>query len=216
MKDRPYELPAVAEDEQDDNFAFHPKNVILTLLIFSLTMLFLALTAAFVYTRVQSDLPPIKLPILFVINTAILLGSSYTMILAKRAYLADDTQRYIRLLWVTLGLTLFFLGMQCLAWYQLFLQQIYVTSDNSAGYLYVISALHFAHVIGGIPFLGVFIYRARKYMKEPVSVLVYFSDPAKRLNLRLLSLYWHFLDGLWIYLVLFFFINQLVWQFFPG
>ncbi len=214
MKTRPYELPAVT-DEQEDTFVFHPKNVILTLLLTSLTMLFLAMTAAFVYTRVQSDLPPIKLPLLFLLNTGILLGSSYTMILARRAYLADDTAAYTRMLWYTLGLSFFFLSMQCLAWYQLFSQQIYITSDNSAGYLYVISGLHFAHVIGGIPFLGVFLYRARKYMKEPVSVLVYFSDPAKRLNLRLLTMYWHFLDALWIYLVLFFFVNQLIWQFWP-
>jgi cytochrome c oxidase subunit 3 len=117
------------------------------------------------------------------------------------------------MLWYTLGLSLFFLVMQCLAWYMLFQKQIFITSDNSAGYLYVISGLHFVHVIGGIPFLGVFLYKANKYMKEPVSVLVYFSDPAKRLNLRLLALYWHFLDGLWIYLVLFFFINQVISQF---
>ncbi|MFK8164275.1 MAG: heme-copper oxidase subunit III [Lewinella sp.] len=212
MENRPHELPQVDEADQNDNFAFHPKNVYLTLLIFSLTMLFLAMTAAFVYTRVQSNLPPIKLPILFVINTAILLASSYTIIRAKRAYLADDTKQYTNMLWYTMGLSVFFLMMQCIAWYQLFDQQIYITSDNSAGYLYVISGLHFAHVIGGIPFLGIFLYNARKYMKEPVSVLVYFSDPAKRLNLRLLTIYWHFLDGLWIYLVLFFFINQLVWQ----
>ena len=215
MKDaRPYETAHLqTDDPTEDNFAFHPKNVYLTLLLFSLTMLFLAMTAAFVYTRVQSDLPPIKLPILFLVNTAILLGSSYTMIRAKKAYLADDTKGYTNMLWVTMGLSFLFLGMQCIAWYQLFSQQIYITSDNSAGYLYVISGLHFAHVIGGIPFLGVFLYKARKYMREPVSVLVYFSDPAKRLNLRLLTIYWHFLDGLWIYLVLFFFINQLVWQF---
>jgi len=202
MKNRPYELPEVDETEQDDNFAFHPKNVYLTLLLFSLTILFLALTASFVYTRVQSDLPPIELPILFVVNTAILLAGSYTMIMAKRAYLADDTKKYTNMLWYTLGLSVFFLFMQCIAWNQLFNQQIYPTTDNSAGYLYVISGLHFAHVIGGIPFLGVFLYKARKYMKEPVSVLVYFSDPAKRLNLR--------------HLVLFFFVNQLIWQFFPG
>jgi cytochrome c oxidase subunit 3 len=92
----------------------------------------------------------------------------------------------------------------------LFNQAIYINSDTSAGYLYVISGLHFAHVIGGIPFLGYFIWQARKKMQEPVSVLVYFSDPEKRLKLRLLTIYWHFLDALWIYLVLFFFINYLV------
>ena len=211
---RPYEAANLqTEDPSQDNFAFHPKNVYLTLLLFSLTMLFLTMTAAFVYTRVQSDLPPIQLPILFLVNTVILLGSSWTMIKAKHFYLADDTQGYIRMLWWTMGLSFFFLLMQCIAWYQLFSQQIYITSDNSAGYLYVISGLHFAHVIGGIPFLGVFLYKARKYMREPVSVLVYFSDPDKRLNLRLLTIYWHFLDGLWIYLIIFFFINQLVWAF---
>lgn len=214
MYDHPQEVK-INDDEQQDNFAFHPKNVLLTLLIFSLSMLFLTMTGAFVYTRVQSDLPPIKLPLLFLLNTAILLVSSYTMILAKRAYLADDTKAYTRMLWYTMGLSFFFLAMQCVAWWQLFEQQIYITTDNSAGYLYVISGLHFAHVIGGIPFLAVFLYRARKYMKEPVSVLVYFSDPDKRLNLRLLTIYWHFLDALWIYLVVFFFINQLIWQFWP-
>lgn len=215
MQNQPYELPPV-EDDQDQSFAFHPKNVYLTLLLVSLTILFLTLSGAFIYTRVQSDLPPLKLPILFLVNTVILLASSYTMVLAKRAYLADDTKRYVKMLWYTMALSFFFLGMQCLAWYLLFKQQILITSDVSAGYLYVISGLHFAHVIGGIPFLGTFLYKANKYMKEPVSVLVYFSDPAKRLNLRLLTLYWHFLDGLWIYLVLFFFINQLIWQFWPG
>lgn len=215
MQNRPYELPPV-EDDQDQNFAFHPKNVYLTLLLVSLTILFLTLSGAFIYTRVQSELPPLKLPVLFLVNTGILLASSYTMVLAKRAYLADDTKRYIRMLWYTMGLSFFFLAMQCIAWYLLFQKQVFITSDNSAGYLYVISGLHFLHVIGGIPFLGTFLYKADKYMKEPVSVLVYFSDPAKRLNLRLLTLYWHFLDGLWIYLVLFFFVNQLIWQFFPG
>ena len=81
------------------------------------------------------------------------------MVNAKRAYLADDTARYQRMLWYTLYLSLFFMVMQAVAWYQLFSQQIYINSDNSAGYLYVISALHFAHVIGGLPFLGVFLYR---------------------------------------------------------
>ena len=212
MYERPHEVE-VPVDDTHDNFAFHPKNIYLALLLFSLSMLFLAMTAAFVYTRVQSNLPPIKLPVLFLVNTVILLGSSYTMVRAKRAYLDDKTALYQQMLRYTLYLSIFFMLMQCVAWYQLFSQQVYINSDNSAGYLYVISALHFAHVIGGLPFLGLFLYRARKYMREPVSVLVYFSDPDKRLNLRLLTIYWHFLDGLWIYLIIFFLINQLVWQF---
>jgi cytochrome c oxidase subunit 3 len=64
-----------------------------------------------------------------------------------------------------------------------------------------------AHVIAGLPFLVMFYRTACKRMVDPVTVLVYFSDPEKRLKLRLLTVYWHFLDGLWIYLVLFLGIN---------
>ena len=51
MYNRPHELERPV-DESQDNFAFHPKNIYLALLLFSLSMLFLAMTAAFVYTRV--------------------------------------------------------------------------------------------------------------------------------------------------------------------
>jgi cytochrome c oxidase subunit 3 len=197
-------------ESEDKALLFHPLNVLLTLLMFSLGMLFLALSAAFVYNRVQSNLPPIKLPIIFLFNTLILLGSSATMMWATRCYRQDDTERYKLALLVTAVLSLVFMAAQIVGWSQLFEQQIFINSDNSAGYLYVISILHFLHVIGGLPFLIVFLWKAHKRMREPVSVLVYFSDPDKRLRLRLLTIYWHFLDGLWIYLVLFFFINYLV------
>ena len=81
-------------------------------------------------------------------------------------------------------------------------------SSNLSSYLYLISGLHFAHLVAGLPFLLLFYYVAKKRMKEPVSVLVYFSDPEKKLKLNLLTKYWHFLDALWIYLILFFFINS--------
>jgi cytochrome c oxidase subunit 3 len=196
-------------DEYQD-FTFHPKNILLALLLISLAGLFLSLSAAFVYSRVQSGQPPIKLPGIFIFNTLILLGSSATMVWAKRAYKADHTLNYQRALVATMVLSVVFMIVQFIGWRQLFNQDIFINSSNSASYLYVISALHFAHVIAGLPFLGVFLWRARRDMKEPVTVLVYFSDPEKRLRLRLLTIYWHFLDALWIYLVIFFWVNYLI------
>jgi cytochrome c oxidase subunit 3 len=193
-----------------ENLTFHPYNIALALLLFSLAILFLALSAAFIYSRVQSELPPVRLPLIFLFNTLILVASSYTMIRAKRAYRDDDTQGYQRMLLLTVILSFAFLFAQIVGWRALFNQNVTMNSDVSASYLYLISGLHFAHVIAGLPFLGVFLYQAYRYMKEPVSVLVYFSDPAKRLKLRLLTIYWHFLDALWIYLVLFFFVNYLI------
>ncbi len=209
------ETPPIKEGKKDfsseyDSFAFHPYNVLLTLVLFGIAALFLAFTIAFIYTRVQNGLPPLKLPNIFFFNTLILLGSSATMIWARRSYRADKTRNYQYALAATILLSVLFMALQLMGWWQLFANQVYIHTDNSAGYLYVISGLHFAHVIAGLPFLGIFLWTARKRMKEPVSVLVYFSDPEKRLKLRLLTVYWHFLDGLWIYLVVFFYINYLI------
>lgn len=196
--------------DEYDNFTFHPNNVLLFLTLFGLTALFLSMSLAFVYSRIHNGQPPVRLPNIFFLNTLILIGSSATMLWAKRSYLQDNTQNYQRALVATMLLSIIFMIAQYIGWYTLFTNNISITSSNSASYLYVISALHFAHVIAGLPFLGIFLWRARKEMKEPVTVLVYFSDPEKRLRLRLLTIYWHFLDGLWIYLVLFFWINYLI------
>lgn len=196
--------------EDDRSMAFHPYNIIMMLTIGSLTMLFLALTAAFIYSRVQNgvNMSTIHFPPIFLVNTLILLASSATMQWAKKCYLRDDTEKYQQALLYTILLSLLFMISQFFAWNSLFSSDIFINSDLSASYLYLISGLHFAHVIAGLPFLILFLRTARLRMKEPVSVLVYFSDPEKRLKLRLLTIYWHFLDGLWIYLVLFFLINR--------
>lgn len=204
------EKPVQKNYDEYENFTFHPNNVLLFLTLFGVTALFLSMSIALVYTRLYNGQPPIRLPNIFFFNTLILLGSSATMLWAKRSYLQDHTQNYQKALFYTIILSLIFMVAQYIGWYTLFKNNISITSSNSASYLYVISALHFAHVIAGLPFLGIFLWRARKEMKEPVTVLVYFSDPEKRLRLRLLTIYWHFLDGLWIYLVLLFLINYLI------
>lgn len=198
------------EFSEYESFTFHPYNILLILVLMGVTALFLAFSVAFIYSRVQNGLPPIQLPSLFYFNTLILLASSATMVWAKRCYLADDTKNYQNALIATIVLSVIFMIAQFFAWRSLFQQEIYIHTSNASGYLYLISGMHFMHVIAGLPFLGLFLWTARKQMKEPVSVLVYFSDPEKRLKLRLLTIYWHFLDALWIYLVLFFLVNALI------
>jgi cytochrome c oxidase subunit III len=196
--------------DSDSQFTFHPLNLMLFISIFGLTMMFLALTGSYIYTRVQMHVPPVRLPWIFVVNTIILLTSSYTMVLAKRAYHADDTAGYQRRLVQTMWLSLVFMVAQFGGWWWLFNHDLKLNSSTTTGYLYVISVLHFLHVVAGLPFLWLFWKTAKQKMVEPVSVLVYFSDPEKRLRLRLLTIYWHFLDILWLYLALFFLVNWLI------
>ena len=100
-------------NEQPNNeyayLAFHPKNILLVLLLIGLSTIFVALSIAYVYNRVHQQLPPLRLPILFLFNTLILLGSSSTMVWAKKSYLADHTENYQKALWYTLGLSLLFM-----------------------------------------------------------------------------------------------------------
>jgi len=191
-------------------YVIHPYKIFMTLLLAGITMLFLALSAAYMYTRIDMNIPPIRLPNIFFFSTLVLLGTSYTLKLAEKSYLEDNTEKYIKTLFVTILLTGLFMITQAFGWVSLFKGNIGITHSTTASYLYVISALHFAHVLAGLPFLILFLHTARKHMKEPVSVLVYFSDPEKRLKLKLLTRYWHYLDFLWIYLVLFFWINYLI------
>lgn len=195
---------------QQDEFLFHPNNVMLFLLLFGLSALFLALTVSYIYIRTTQHVAPVHIPFLFIVNTLILLGSSWTMVRAKRCYLGDDTEGYQQNLKWTLWLSLLFMGMQSVAWWWLFHNNIGLNASTTTAFLYVISFVHLAHVVAGLPFLFSFYRTAKKRMVDPVTVLVYFSDPEKRLKLRLLTIYWHFLDGLWIYLVLFFAINYLI------
>jgi len=205
----PDERELYEQERERRAMALHPYNIFLILTLVSITVLFLAFSAAYIYSRVQSQTPPVQIPVIFVLNTIILLGSSYTLTRTNKAYKDDDTDGYKQFLKYTLILSFLFLVAQIFGWWLLYQQNIELTSSTSASYLYVISIMHFLHVIAGLPFLMIFYHVAKKRMIEPVSVLVYFSDPEKRLKLRLLTLYWHFLDVLWIYLVVFFWLNYL-------
>ncbi len=191
------------------NYLIHPHFLALGLLLLGVTALFLGFSASYIYSRVQFDLEPLRPPLLFLLNTLILVASSLTLMWAMKFYKSDQTEKYQWSLGITLFLTLLFLVSQLIAWKQMYNQGIFVNHSNMAGYLYIISIVHFAHVIAGIPFLAMFLYTSIKKMKEPVSVLVYFSDPDKKRKLKILTIYWHFLDLLWIYLVLFFLVNML-------
>ncbi|MFK8101947.1 MAG: heme-copper oxidase subunit III [Saprospiraceae bacterium] len=203
-------MKKMIQENEYDSMMFHPYNVLLFLSLASITALFMAFSISFVYSRIQGDIPPIKLPLIFYFNTFLLIGTSISLWWAKKSYLEDHTTNYQKALVLTIILTLSFMILQVFGWNELVASKIFLASDNAASFLYIISGLHFVHVIAGLPFLILFLFTARKRMQEPVSVLVYFSDPAKKLKLRLLTIYWHFLDGLWIYLVLFFGINYLL------
>jgi cytochrome c oxidase subunit III len=192
------------------NFVLHPYKIMLFFLLISVSMIFLGVMGAYIYQRVTKGIAPVQLPYVFILNAFLLLGSSYTLNLSKKSYLEDNTERYKLYLTLTLGLTLLFMVAQAASWVWMYNIGTFPKSGPGGQYIVVFGILHFVHIFAGLPFFVVFLATAYQRMKEPVSVLIYFSDPEKEMKLRLLTVYWHYLDVLWWILVLFFTFNYLV------
>ncbi|NOT38385.1 MAG: cytochrome c oxidase subunit III [Saprospiraceae bacterium] len=179
------------------SFGIHKSWIILSLVIASMTMLFLASCVAMVYLQIHKDLKSVPLPWLFYFNTAILLASSY--ILHK---VNVNTVSLISLrnnCKQVLLLSILFLILQSLAWYSLLSAAVTIQSDRMSAFLYFISGLHFIHVLGGIPFLFFFYLKIKKEYNHGH----YKVDESNKLQFKILRTYWHFLDALWIFLIAF-------------
>ena len=193
---------------ESNDYYIHPLYILITLVLGSITALFVGFSFAYIYSRVQNGERPVEIPILFYLNTIFLLMASAGLKMTQKAYETDNTKQYKILLWFVTIVSGIFLVMQIIAWRQLLEMNISVSTSTMSGYLYVLSGVHFTHVVAGLPFLVFFIYDAHKKLQEPASVLVYLSDPAKKRKLKVLSIYWHFVDILWIYLVVFLLLNR--------
>lgn len=164
--------------------------------IAAITMTFLAFTSALVVRQGASmDWRHLALPRILYFNTLVLLLSSITLEVARRRFrsfsFGADGQRTpaLRALYATLGLGLLFIAGQYAAWLQLKGEGLYLATNPSSSFFYVFTAIHGLHLLGGI--LGL-IYVIRKLKN---SVL-------RRSTLSAASYYWHFMDVLWLYLLM--------------
>ncbi|MFT4536793.1 MAG: cytochrome c oxidase subunit 3 [Saprospiraceae bacterium] len=192
---------------KNSDYYIHPLYILITLVLGSISALFLGFSGAYIYSRIQNGQPPIEIPSLFYLNTLFLLSSSFCIHRANQTFKNDETYSYKNFLGLTLLLSLLFLVFQIIAWQQMINLNHSITSSTMSGYLYVLSGVHLMHLIGGMPFLAIFLYDALKQLNEPVRTILYLSDEDRRRKLRLISIYWHFLDALWLYLLLFFIVN---------
>ena len=157
-------------------------------------MLFLSLTSALVVRKgLGEDWKPTPIPMILWFNTAILLASSFTLEKARRAL--GKFQGFQHWLWITTALGLTFLAGQFLAWQQLASTGVYLASNPSSSFFYLLTATHGIHLLGGLGALFYLDLRAPAYAG---------AGPAKATAVEVTAIYWHFLDGLWIYLLLLF------------
>ena len=179
----------------------------------AIAMSFAALTSALIVREGSgNDWQRFFLPRILYLNTIIILASSYTLELSRKSFavafalphgfsnLASSdpehaviiTARSNGLHWlrVTRALGLLFLAGQILAWRSLAAHGMLLATNPSSSFFYLLTAMHGLHLLGGI--LGLFYvgYRLRRNARN------------SQTSLGTAAVYWHFVDLLWVYLLL--------------
>lgn len=154
----------------------------------AVVMLFTAFTSAYVVRRgIAEDWQATALPPLIWVNTLVLLASSVTLEAARRRY---PRIRRFQPWWLgTIALGGLFLAGQLAVWGQLANQGVYVDTNPASSFFYLLTAAHGVHLAGG---LGALIWLTWRLWRGALT----------RVTVDVTSLYWHFMDGLWVYLML--------------
>lgn len=152
----------------------------------AIAMSFAALTSAMVVRQgAAPDWRHFQLPSLLYVNTLVLLASSGTLEWSRRHISSGLAGVY-----VTLALGLLFVTGQVMAWRHLAAQGLFLATAPSSAFFYVLTALHGLHVMGG---LGGLVY--------VLGCLRGSTGPRPLAALGAATLYWHFMGGLWVCLL---------------
>ena len=166
----------------------------------SISMLFTALSSAYIVRAGSSnDWVSIAMPKVLLLSTALILVSSVTLEVSRRNLKSAAFSGYGRWLLITMLLGLGFLAAQLLAWKQLARQGVYLISNPHSSFFYLLTAVHAVHLIGGLLAL-IFLWVRSRFTKE-LKV-----TPRGQAVADAVTIYWHFMDALWIYLFLLLFL----------
>ena len=171
----------------------HPHKFTLWVGIGSIVMMFAGLTSAYIVKRNQANWQTFDIPVAFWYSTVLILISSLTLQLSLKSFKEREMKKYRMLMLTTLILGVLFIATQYLGFKSFWNSGMTLQAGVSFSFLYVIVGLHGMHVIGGVIALIVmslkaFSTKTRNYSIVPV---------------ELICTYWHFVDILWVYLLIF-------------
>ena len=160
-------------------------------------MFFMAFVSAYI---VRKGMPnnawiPLQVPRILWLNTLILLASSFTLARAHNRFAAKDDEGFRHWWATTTVLGILFVAGQILAWRQLVAEGIFLASNPSSSFFYVFTGAHGLHLLGGILALLYVQFRATRKVSKGTAIEV-------------VSMYWHFMDGLWVFLFLLLYLGR--------
>jgi cytochrome c oxidase subunit 3 len=160
----------------------------------SIVMMFAGLTSAFIVKSNQTNWVPVVIPKVFWVSAVVIIISSITVQMALRSFKQQEINQYRILIGVTLFLGAAFVVLQWLGFQELWAQKVTFKGAGAGQFLYVIFGLHGIHVIGGIIALIVMFSKA----------IIGNTKLYNAVTVEVAAIYWHFIDLLWIYLLIFF------------
>ena len=155
-------------------------------------MFFMALVSAYIVRKGMPNSGWVPLPVfppILWLNTAILIASSVTLARSRKLFRAGDEDGFRHWWGITTVLGVFFLVGQIIAWGKFAQAGVYVATNASSSFMYLFTAAHGLHLAGGI-----------------IALLAVLFRPTHRLTrgtaTEVVAMYWHFMDGLWVFLFL--------------
>ncbi|MDM9630433.1 cytochrome c oxidase subunit 3 [Robiginitalea aurantiaca] len=175
------------------------KRMMLWFGIVSLIMSFAGWTSAYIVSSARDDwMTDYTLPGPFWVSTVLILLSSLTYWLGKREVSRNQQKKGTIWLLITLLLGVLFIISQFFGFSEMIGMGYYFTGPTSnitLSYIFLIAAIHILHVVAGMISLLVVLFKQIRGL----------YGPGNMLGMELGITFWHFLDALWVYLVLFFY-----------
>jgi cytochrome c oxidase subunit 3 len=187
--------PAGGDDDSGSSGPHQfPKRAYFTALqlgLAAIVMFFMALASSYIVRKgLGNDWQRTPMPPVVWFNTLILLISSVTIVVARKKLERGEREAFRSWWWVTTGLGMLFLAGQIIAWRQLAAAGMLLSTNPSSSFFYLLTAAHGLHLAGGIFSLFYVIFRQWKR-----------SRISQATAAELTSIYWHFMDGLWVFLL---------------
>jgi cytochrome c oxidase subunit III len=170
----------------------------IVILLGSVTTFFLAALVAYVWLKYSNPgWQRFRFPALVWLNTAVLLASSVTMELARWRLKKADVDGFRGLWALTTLLGMGFVAGQIAVWRELAAQGIYLSTNPASSFFFIFTIAHVVHLLGG---LGALVFVLLRNFDR--------SDVSRTTAASVTSYFWHFLDGLWVFLAFVFFLGR--------
>jgi cytochrome c oxidase subunit 3 len=203
---------AIQPIQQDTNPNNHKaQRFTMRMAIVTITMSFAGLTSYYIVRQAAGNWHAFELPPIFWISTLLIGLSSLSLQFAHRS----NRKKHVGGLKLGLGLTVLlgfaFCVFQWLGWQQLQGAGVFLSGGNISGSIfYVITGGHAVHVLGGLFFLLLATMRTFWLFDRKKLTNTYLNEEFDKLNIRtdLLTVYWHFMGVLWLYLFIFLSMNH--------